>query len=109
MRYIITETINKKMHKIVQDLIDSELNNLKRESEDWGLGEMYELGVLGAVKKIEIDRINSFSGIKVYINIYTNDEEFVDSDDFQEIRAELQYRIEQWIPNIKLFINKIVQ
>lgn len=106
MRFIISETINKKLHDIIQNLIDSELNNIRKESEDWGLGEMYELNELDAIKKIEIDRVVSVSGIKVYINIYTDENDF---DDFNNIRSEIQYRIEQWIPNIKLFINEIIE
>lgn len=104
MKYIITETQSDKLHGIIQSMIDSELTGLKEESEEWGLGEMDDLDEINSIDKIEVDRIVPHLGTKVYINIYSNS----NRDDFQNIRAELQYRIDQWFPNVRLFINEVI-
>ena len=30
-------------------------------------------------------------------------------EDFDNIRAEIQYRVSEWVPNVKLFINNIIR
>ncbi len=104
MKYIITETQKNRLYSIIQKLIDSALNQIREESEDWGLGEMDELDEIQSVDKIEIVNIVSVDGIKIYVDIYKNSQR----TDFQNIRAELQYRIQDIIPNIKIFINDII-
>ena len=103
MKVEINDKQLEKVHKIIQGLIDSELNSLREESEEWGLGEMDELDEINSVDKIIINRISPFQGISVYINIYTN----TGLEDFDNIRAEIQYRVSGWVPNVKLFINEI--
>jgi hypothetical protein len=104
MDIIVTDTQLDKLKDIVQELIDSELNNIREESMEWGLGEMDEINEINSVDEIKIDRIVPYLGVVVYINIHrTNDRE-----DFDNIRAELQYRLEQWVPNLKLFISELI-
>ena len=57
MKVEITDKQLEKLQKHIQNLIDGELDNLREESQDWGLGEMDELEELESVKRIEIDRI----------------------------------------------------
>lgn len=104
MKFLITETQKNRLYSIIQKLIDSTLNQIREESEDWGLGEMEELYELESVDKIVIDNIVSVDGIKVYVDIYKNSPRYV----FDNIRAEIQYRIQDIIPNIKIFINDII-
>jgi len=101
------EISKEKLKKIIQRLIDSELDNVRELSKDWGLGEMGELEVLDSVEKIKISNITTINGIKVYINIYSYSIRY-DKSDYQDLRAELQYRIEDWFPNIELFIDEII-
>lgn len=96
-----------KLKSLIQKLIDSELYSIKEESQEWGLGEMGELEVLDSVEKIEISNIVTVNSIKVYINIYSYSIRY-DKSDYQDLRAELQYRIEDWFPNIELFIDEII-
>lgn len=105
MNYIITENQVDKLYGIIQNLIDSELNAVREESEEWGLGEMDELDELDSIDKIVIDRIVPHLGIVVYIDIYS----ITGREDFDNIRAEIQYRVDQWFPNVKLFINDIIR
>ena len=87
----------------IQGLIETIIRTLEEESEDWGLGEMHEIELLNSLNRIEIDRIVAVTKIKVYIDIYLN--YFI--YDVDEIRSHIQYRLEDWIPNIELYINKI--
>jgi hypothetical protein len=105
MKIIITENQIDKLQVHIQNVIDSELDNIREESEEWGLGEMDELDEIDSIDKIVIDRIVPHVGIVVYIDIYSK----TDRDDFDNIRAEIQYRVSEWVPNVKLFINKIIR
>lgn len=100
MKYLIKES---KLEKHIQALIDASIRSLIEHSEDWGLGEMHELEVLNSLNRIEIDRIVSVKKIKVYINMYLN----YYYDDMDDLRSEIQYKLEEWIPNIELYINQI--
>ena len=104
MRFIITESQKKQMDKIIQDLINSELESIQIESEDWGMGEMDEIDEVQSVDKIVVDRVVTINKIKVYVNIYKNSNRY----DFDNLRAEIQYRLERWFPNIELYIEDII-
>jgi hypothetical protein len=105
MKIIITENQIDKLRVHIQNVIDSELDNIREESQEWGLGEMDELDEVDSIDKIVIDRVVPHIGIVVYIDIYTN----TGREDFDNIRAEIQYRVSEWVPNVKLFINKIIR
>jgi len=105
MKFLITENQIDKLQVHIQNVIDSELDNIREESEEWGLGEMDELDEVDSIDKIVIDRIVPHIGIVVYIDIYSK----TDREDFDNIRAEIQYRVSEWVPNVKLFINNIIR
>ena len=105
MKIIITENQIDKLQVHIQNVIDSELDNIREESQEWGLGEMDELDEVDSIDKIVIDRIVPHIGIVVYIDIYSK----TDREDFDNIRAEIQYRVSEWVPNVKLFINNIIR
>ncbi len=92
------------MDEIIQDLINSELESIQIESEDWGMGEMDEIDEVQSVDKIVVDRVVTINKIKVYINIHKNSNRY----DFDNLRAEIQYRLERWLPNIELYIEDII-
>ena len=92
------------MDGIIQDLINSELESIQIESEDWGMGEMDEIDEVQSVDKIVVDRVVTINKIKVYVNIYKNSNRY----DFDNLRAEIQYRLERWLPNIELYIEDII-
>jgi len=105
MKIIITENQIDKLQVHIQNVIDSELDNIREESEEWGLGEMDELDEIDSIDKIVIDRIVPHIGIVVYIDIYSK----TDREDFDNIISEIQYRVSEWVPNVKLFINNIIR
>jgi hypothetical protein len=104
MRFIITESQKKQIDEIIQELINSELESIQIESEDWGMGEMDEIDEVQSVDKIVVDRVVTINKIKVYVNIYKNSNRY----DFDNLRAEIQYRLERWLPNIELYIEDII-
>ena len=104
MKTEITDRQLKVLKSYIQEQINSELNNLKSESEDWGLGEMDDIDELESIESIKVNRIVPYLGIVVYVTIKSNNEE---RDDFGNIMAELNYRIRSWVPNIKIFIDSV--
>ena len=104
MNIEITDKQLDKLSSIIQGLIDSQLNIIREESEEWGLGEIDEYNELSSIDKIIIDRIVPYSKIKVYVDLYRNS----DREEFDNIRAELQYMINEWLPKVELYINQII-
>jgi hypothetical protein len=104
MKFIITESQGKSIDNMIQRMIDSTLDIIKEESDDWGMGEMDELDEVSSVDKIVVDRVVTINKIKVYVNIYKNS----NREDFDNLRAEIQYRLEDWFPNIELYIKNII-
>ena len=104
MKYIITESQVKSLQPRIQQLIDSELDSLRIESEDWGMDDMDASHEVQSVDKIVVDRVVTISKIKVYVNIHKNS----NRHDFDNLRAEIQYRLEDWFPNIELYVEDII-
>jgi hypothetical protein len=106
MKFVISETQNNKLKEHIQYLIDSELDNIKNDSDDWGMGEMDALMEIGSIDKIVIDRIVPHMGTVVYIDIIRKPNmDF--RYEYDNTLSEIEYRMEEWIPNIKIFINDI--
>lgn len=104
MKVILTSNQIKKLGEFVQSFINSELNNIRQDSEEWGLGEMDELDEINSVDKIVVDRIVPFTGVKVYVKIYRNSER----EEFDNLISELRYRLQQNIPNSNILIDQIM-
>jgi len=104
MKYIVGENQVEKMKQLVQRLINSQLDAIREESEEWGMGEMDELHEVQSVDKIKINYITLSDKIKVYVDIYKSQ----NRSDFDNIMEEIQYRIEDLLPNIELYINDII-
>ena len=104
MKYVITESQSKSFQEMIQRLIDDTFETIKEESEDWGMDEMDAIHEVQSVDKIVVDRVVTINKIKVYVNIYKNSNRY----DFDNLRAEIQYRLEDWIPNIELYIEDII-
>jgi hypothetical protein len=104
MKYIVTESQVKSLQPRIQKLIDSELDSIRTDSEDWGMEEMDAIHEVQSVEKIVVDRVVTISKIKVYVNIYRNS----NRNDFDNLRGEIQYKLEDWFPNIELYIEDII-
>jgi hypothetical protein len=106
MKIIVTKDKIDKLRPLIQSQINSELNNIREESEDWGLGEMDELNEIDSINRIEVDRIGLRSGIKVYVNIYQNVD--YDRDEYYNVISSIEYGLESWIPTISIILNEII-
>jgi hypothetical protein len=104
MKYILNPSQISKLKNFVQSFINSELETIKNESDDWGLGEMDELDEINSVDKIVVDRIVPYTQIKVYVKIYRNSER----EEFDNLMSELRYRLQQNIPNSNILIDEIM-
>ena len=104
MKYIIDEKQLEITKNLIQGLINSKLDSLREESEEWGLGEMDELHEVQSVDKIEVVDVVMSGKIKVLINIYRTQLR----DDFDNITEEIEYRLEDLLPNIEIEINDII-
>lgn len=102
-----TEITSKQLKLIknnIQDIINGSLDVIRKESEEWGLGEMDEINELESIDKIVIDRVVPYVGLTVYVKLYINNER----DEFDNILSELNYRVQQWLPNVRIFIDSII-
>jgi hypothetical protein len=104
MKYIIDQKQLEITKNLIQGLINSKLDSLREESEEWGMGEMDELHEVQSVDKIEVVDVVMSGKIKVLINIYRTQLR----DDFDNITEEIEYRLEDLLPNIELEINDII-
>ena len=104
MKFIISENKVESLKKIVQNIIDDELNNLRVMSdEEWGMGEMDEIEEVSSVDKIIVNDIELSDGVTVYLDMYV----LTDREEFDLVIDAVEYSLEQWLSNIEVHINKI--
>lgn len=103
MRFIITESQSEKLHTLIQEFINTILNTLDEESEEWGMGEMDELHELGSIKEIKVTKVISDNGIKVYIDIYLLYERF----ELNNVKNEIEARLNDYVPNVELILENV--
>lgn len=104
MKYIITENQVKSLRNVIQRLIDSTLETLKEESDEWGMGEMDELDEVSSVENIVVNNVDKTVGISVLVTIHKNSKR----NDFDNLIGEIEARMSEWIPNIELYIEDII-
>jgi len=104
MRFLITETQKQSIETAIQDLIDSEFESIRMESEDWDMDMMSELKQVDSVDKIKVSNVDTLEGLKVYVDIYIS----YPCYDFDELLNEIEARISlSYFPNIKIIENEI--
>ena len=103
MKFIITESQSEKLHSLIQEFINTILNLLDEESEEWGLGEMDELHELESIKEIKVTKVISDNGIRAYIDIYLSYERF----ELDNIKNEIESRLGDYIPNVELILENV--
>ena len=105
MKFIITESQGKSIDNMIQRMIDSTLDIIKEESDDWGMGEMDELDEVSSVENIVVNNVVKTDGILVSVTIHKNSKR----EDFDNLIEEIGARISEWIPNIELYIENIIE
>lgn len=105
MKFIISENKVEYLKKFAQSLINNELNNLRIMSdEEWGMGEMDEISEVASVDKIIVDKLEMSDGVNVYIDMYV----LTDREEFDLILGVVEDSLEQWLPPMNVYINKII-
>lgn len=104
MRYIISESQSNKFVSSIQSKIDEIMRQIVEESEEWGLGEMDEIDEVNSVNKIVVDNIDKTNGLLVSVTIHKNSRR----NDFDNLISEIEVRMSDWIPNIELYVNEII-
>lgn len=104
MKYIVTESQVKTLQDQIQGLIDSTLDTLKEESDEWGMGEMDELDEVSSVENIVVNNVVKTDGILVSVTIHKNSRR----NDFDNLISEIEARMSDWIPNIELYIENTI-
>ena len=104
MKYIVTESQVKTLQDQIQGLIDSTLDTIRKESDEWGMGEMDELDEVSSVDKIVVNYVDKTVFIMVSVTIHKNSKR----EDFDNLINEIEARMQDWIPNIELYIENII-
>ncbi len=91
----------------IQKLIEYEFQELAKETEHWGLGEMDEIQEIDSVEKIVVDRFVNITEPKAYIILYVVSDMY--DYDYDNVRAEIQYRISKDFGfEVMIFIEDII-
>jgi len=89
---------------MVEKMIKFQLDNIKEDSEAWGLGEMDELDEVQSVDRIEVTNLVNVDNPKVYLTFYVEG----NRNDYDNLRSEIQYRIkEDFGFELLLFIDEV--
>ena len=93
-----------KLESITQKMIDKWLENIRAESEDWGLGEMDELDEVDSIEKLVLNNLTMENPPVAYIDLYKNSQRH----DFDNSLINLEYHLKEYIPGIKVIFNNII-
>ena len=104
MKYIVTESQVKSLKQKVQSKIDDIMNDIREESDEWGMGEMDELDEVSSVDNIVVNSVDKTVFMRVSITIYKNSRR----EDFDNLINEIEARMQDWFPNIELYIEDII-
>jgi len=97
---------NEKLHNTCQTIVDDAFDSIKKESDDFGLGEAYELEVIDSINKIVVDRVVSYTRINIYVDLHVTSTSY-EYDDFM---SELNYKVQSnYFPNSFIQINEIIK
>jgi hypothetical protein len=88
----------------LQKRINVIIEQIRENSEDWGLGEMDELDEIQSIEKIEIDRFVNFTRPVIYVNIFVNSQR----RDFDNVISEINYHIQKLLPSSFVQVNEII-
>ena len=88
----------------LQKRINVIIEQIREDSEDWGLGEMDGLNEIQSIEKIEIDRFVNFTRPVIYVNIFVNSQR----RDFDNVMSEINYHIQKLLPSSFVQVNEII-
>jgi hypothetical protein len=89
---------------MIQGMINSTLDTIIEESDEWGMGEMDELDEVSSVDNIVVNSVDKTVFMRVSVTIHKNSKR----QDFDNTINEIEARMQDWIPNIELYIENII-
>ena len=93
-----------KIVDFLQKKINNTIEQIREDSENWGLGEMDGLNEIQSIEKIEIDRFVNFTRPVIYVNIFVNSQR----RDFDNVMSEINYQIQRFLPSSFVQVNEII-
>ena len=93
-----------KIVDFLQKKINNTIEQIREDSENWGLGEMDGLNEIQSIEKIEIDRFVNFTRPVIYVNIFVNSQR----RDFDNVMSEINYHIQKLLPSSFVQVNEII-
>jgi hypothetical protein len=93
-----------KIIDFLQKKINNTIEQIREDSENWGLGEMDGLDEIQSIEKIEIDRFVNFTRPVIYVNIFVNSQR----RDFDNVMSEINYQIQKLLPSSFVQVNEII-
>jgi hypothetical protein len=93
-----------KIIDFLQKKINNTIEQIREDSENWGLGEMDGLDEIQSIEKIEIDRFVNFTRPVIYVNIFVNSQR----RDFDNVMSEINYHIQKLLPSSFVQVNEII-
>jgi hypothetical protein len=89
---------------MIQGMINSTLDTIIEESDEWGMGEMDELDEVSSVDSIVVNSVDKTVYTRVSVTIHKNSKR----KDFDNLINEIEARMQEWIPNIELYVEDII-
>jgi hypothetical protein len=93
-----------KIVDFLQKKINNTIEQIREDSENWGLGEMDGLDEIQSIEKIEIDRFVNVTRPNIYVNIFVNSQR----RDFDNVMSEINYHIQKLLPSSFVQVNEII-
>lgn len=93
-----------KILKFAQSTVNRTLNNLRKlADEEFGLGEMDEMDEINSVDEIIVKDVIIGDNSVVVLDLLKNS----NRQDFDNLKAELWYDLDRYIPKVKIEMNVI--
>lgn len=104
--YVISQTQLESLEKMIQSFIDSALKSIKEESDDWGMDQMESIRTIESIDSIIVKDVipQSWGFIVNVVFILSEYGEIGLPSEYQDLRSEIQWKVKEWIPNVKIFI-----
>ena len=107
LKQIVSEDVDVKQKLIskVQTIINDSLDEIRAESEDWGLGEMDELDEINAIDSIVVkDVFKQNNKFRIPVTLHKNSQRY----DFDNVFGVINYNVQKVLGKSFVFIDDVV-
>ena len=107
IKEIVSEDVDVKQRLIskVQKIINDSLDEIRAESEWWGLGEMDELDEINAIDSIVVnDVVKQNNKFRIPVTLHKNSQRY----DFDNVFGVINYNVQKVLGKSFVFIDDVV-